>query len=508
MLTYSRSFAVLRHKHITLKKTPSLPTTRHWYEASDIHSGFRQLISSYEPLDESFVAAWNEKSNPATRNGSDNSQLNDEAYSALQRTFLALQNLQDRLARPLAFLARSTSTILSPQGTGQAYEDVLTPTPSSALPTYYQQTSTNPTKVEPEDAASSSPFSSTPVVEDTDPEPTAIQKADLLITQQWLRLIVWRKSEQRKLLSWDSSHESMNVAFPFEITRRTVAILQSLPSTAVEVHGMGIFEKIFRIGVSYVDTLSAHDLAGRGNIGTDILSPGRRGFTIDPLEFLVKTLSATPQSRAKFAEELASYAGRLPGGLKVTISPHPNLYPAPWQPTPQPYAVGAPSAITTGAILGEVTDEDEAGQQASQSSLMGAQGMSITTGQPMQYSHGYDVAMISPAVTGGFGDPAPPGLGSGVLWQAPPILTTTNWAVQSSNSVPPSAGFAFGQQVPLPAVGFPYESYNGENLAASGGAAYPAYPSQTMNTTPMGQPNINETTRKRGWDSIGNWQAQ
>jgi hypothetical protein len=508
LLTCGRSFAILRYKHITFKRTPSLPTTRHWYEAPDIHSGFRQLISSYEPLDESFVAAWNEKSNPATRNGGDNSALDDEAYRALQKTFLTLQNLQDRLARPLAFLTRSTSTITSPQGTAQAYEDVLTPTPNSSLPTYYQQPSTTSTKAGSGDVASSSPFSSTPVAEDTDPEPTAIQKADLLITQQWLRLIVWRKAEQRKLLSWHASHESMNVAFPFDIARQTVAILESLPSMAVEVHGMGIYEKIFKIGVSYVDTLSAHDLAGRGNIGTDLLSPGRRGFAIDPLEFLVKTLSATPNSRTKFAEELAAYAGRLPGGLKLALSPQPNLYPAPWQPTGQPYAIGAPSTAATGTIIGEVTDENEADQQASQPGLSATQGMPITTGQPMQYNSGYDVAMISPTVTGGFGDAGPPGLGSGVLWQAPPILTTTNWAVNPSSSESSSTGFAFGQHAHLPPVGFPYGSYNGENLAASGNAAYPAYSSsQGMNTTPMGQQNIHEANRKRGWDSIGNWQA-
>ncbi len=35
---------------------------------------------------------------------------------------------------------------------------------------------------------------------------------------------------------------------PLAIARRTAGVLQNLPSTAVEVHGMGIFEKIFEIG--------------------------------------------------------------------------------------------------------------------------------------------------------------------------------------------------------------------------------------------------------------------
>lgn len=501
----SRSFAILRYKHITFKKTPSLPSTRHWYEAPDIHSGFRQLISSYEPLDESFVTAWNEKSNPATRNDSSNPNIDDAAYRALQTTFFALQNLQDRLSRPLAFLTRSTVTTSSSEGTAQTYPDVLAPALTAVPPSYFQPDPTStPTKKEPGTDPSGFPFLSTPLAEDTDPDPTAIQKADLLITQQWLRLIVWRKSEQRKLLSWNAQHESMNVAFPFDIARQTVAILQSLPSTAVEVHGMGIFEKIFKIGVSYVDTLSAHDVAGRGNLGVGVLSPGRRGFAIDPLEFLVKTLSATPNSRTQFAEELTAYAGRRPGGMKLALSPQPNMYPVPWQPPAAQYAISDVSGAATGTVIGEVTDEDEADQQLSQSNLSDATQITITTDQPMDYTNDYDVGLMSPGVMSGFGDPVPPGLSSGMVWQPPMINHQQGWSVNPASGEPSPTGFSFANTGLAPA-GFPYATYNGENLAT--GPAYPSYP-PARGTDTTSQESIGGS-RKRGWDSLGsgNWQA-
>jgi hypothetical protein len=179
---------------------------------------------------------------------------------------------------------------------------------------------------------------------DTDPDPTAIQKADLLITQQWLRLIVWQSSFRQNLLSWASAHESMHFAFPLAIARRTAAVLASLPPRAIEVHGMGIFEKIFEIGSWCFNVLNAcdrtstpsdsvgsrtptlrgfdfgFDFIGEGDVG--LLGSGRAGVAaIDPLELFVRTLSASPNSRTQFADRLLLFAQDRPAGMKMALSP-------------------------------------------------------------------------------------------------------------------------------------------------------------------------------------------
>ncbi|ROW03956.1 hypothetical protein VSDG_00961 [Cytospora chrysosperma] len=294
-----RSFAILRNKPITFKKTPSLPTTRHTYESPDIHTGFLQLVSSYTPLDESFVSAWNDGSDPRVS----------------ATTYLALQNL---LAQPPSFLQRSRAT-----------------TPSDDSSPGFTATVT----------AAPSPSGSAEEADEEiiQSEPTAIQKADLLITQQWLRLIVWQASFRQSLLSWTAPHEGMHFAFPLAIARSTASVLQSLPSSAVEVHGMGIFEKIFEIGTWCMNVLGAIDRAsaagtpisglgslGEGVMGMDflpgsidlgVLGVSRKGATIDPLEFFVRTLSATPNSRTQFAERLLMFAQERPGGMRMALTP-------------------------------------------------------------------------------------------------------------------------------------------------------------------------------------------
>ncbi|KAJ4404437.1 hypothetical protein N0V82_010500 [Gnomoniopsis sp. IMI 355080] len=289
-----RSFAILRNKPITFKKTPSLPTTRHAYESPDIHTGFLQLVSSYTPLDESFVTAWNEGSDPGVSS----------------TTYLALQNL---LAHPPSFLQRSRAS-----------------TPSSdSLPTYSAPVTAAPSVNGSDDAADEEIVQS---------EPTAIQKADLLITQQWLRLIVWQSSFRQTLLSWTAPHESMHFAFPLAIARSTANVLRGLPSSAVEVHGMGIFEKIFEIATWCMNVLGAIDRASatgtpisgiRGTMGMDFVGTGdlgvlgvsRKGVAIDPLEFFVRTLSATPNSRTQFADRLLMFAQERPGGMRMALTP-------------------------------------------------------------------------------------------------------------------------------------------------------------------------------------------
>lgn len=509
-----------------------MPRTRHSYEAPDIHSGFRQLISSYVPLDDSFVAAWNDSSDP----------------SVSATTYLALQDI---LSRPPAFLTRSRATTPSSEGTARSLQDIITPSSTSVPTSLFHSAQTNtPTKLEP-DADTGFPFST--VTEDTDPDPTAIQKADLLITQQWLRLIVWRSSEQRHLLSWSSPHESMDIAFPLEIARSTVSILESLPSTAVEVHGMGIFEKIFKIGVAYIDALSACDSAGptmgrRLGLGMDfasgdldVLGIGRRGFTIDPLEFFVKTLSATPNSRTQFAEQLIVHASQRPGGMKLALSPPPRMFAAPlhlpgvgvapphWNAPPVGPQMG-------GSVLGEVAEEDDdIDPAAGRNKRSRTSAMPVMTGQqsvmqPAEYGGGeFDVGLLSPGVSDpGFGGGgAIPGLTSGSMWQPMMQGTTGNWGGGPGEGgvVAPMDAFSFGPTMTSEEFAYAAFGADGNGNQIGGGmdanAGYHRYQQHqsapgTEPTTPSaegsGQGHYmaglqdDGQGRKRAWDGgLGTW---
>ncbi len=67
-----------------------------------------------------------------------------------------------------------------------------------------------------------------------------IQQADLLISRQWLKTMVWQLCVTKGLLSSSSKDESMSFHYPVSIARDVVVVSKSLSKEAFEPHGVGI----------------------------------------------------------------------------------------------------------------------------------------------------------------------------------------------------------------------------------------------------------------------------
>ncbi|KAF8854827.1 hypothetical protein BDZ45DRAFT_539264, partial [Acephala macrosclerotiorum] len=89
-------------------------------------------------------------------------------------------------------------------------------------------------------------------------ERTEIQQADLLVSRQWLKTMVWQLCVSNGLLSSASTNESMSFNYPVTIARDVVLVSRLLPPKAFEANGIGILEKVFDIGCSLADVLSLH----------------------------------------------------------------------------------------------------------------------------------------------------------------------------------------------------------------------------------------------------------
>jgi hypothetical protein len=84
---------------------------------------------------------------------------------------------------------------------------------------------------------------------------TEIQQADLLVSRQWLKTIVWQLCVSKGLLSSSPTHECMSFHYPVTIARDVVFVSQLLPTKAFEANGIGILEKVYDIGWSLADIL-------------------------------------------------------------------------------------------------------------------------------------------------------------------------------------------------------------------------------------------------------------
>jgi hypothetical protein len=69
---------------------------------------------------------------------------------------------------------------------------------------------------------------------------TDIQKADILIAQQWLRLVFWQLSMRQGLLSSTSEDPTLSYQFPCVIAKSLCIALGEISMAAVFIHGMAI----------------------------------------------------------------------------------------------------------------------------------------------------------------------------------------------------------------------------------------------------------------------------
>ncbi|KAK2596618.1 hypothetical protein QQS21_006294 [Conoideocrella luteorostrata] len=87
-------------------------------------------------------------------------------------------------------------------------------------------------------------------------ERNANQQADLLLSREWLKIVVWQLCVSKTLLRSSSPVESMSLRFPVSVARNVVVTTSLLPNAALEANGVGILEKIFDVGCSLADVLS------------------------------------------------------------------------------------------------------------------------------------------------------------------------------------------------------------------------------------------------------------
>ncbi|KAJ5897098.1 uncharacterized protein N7473_006497 [Penicillium subrubescens] len=66
------------------------------------------------------------------------------------------------------------------------------------------------------------------------------QKADILVTQHWLDLMLWRAALQQGLLTNKAGSRSRTFSYPEEIALSLLQTLTSISKESVEVHGLGI----------------------------------------------------------------------------------------------------------------------------------------------------------------------------------------------------------------------------------------------------------------------------
>lgn len=84
-----------------------------------------------------------------------------------------------------------------------------------------------------------------------------VQQADLIITRQWLRTLTWQMATSNALLSSDADQldDGLSLSLPLRLSTQVKDFLGMVSNDAIEVHGIGIMEKLFEITTTIADVV-------------------------------------------------------------------------------------------------------------------------------------------------------------------------------------------------------------------------------------------------------------
>ncbi|KAF4454290.1 hypothetical protein F53441_3164 [Fusarium austroafricanum] len=89
-----------------------------------------------------------------------------------------------------------------------------------------------------------------------------VQRADIVVTDSWLRVVLWKAAIPHIDANTDPNDQSLSVSFPMSVARDLLAKLTTLSSCALETHGPGMMSKLFEVANSVADVIiCAPDLA-------------------------------------------------------------------------------------------------------------------------------------------------------------------------------------------------------------------------------------------------------
>lgn len=69
---------------------------------------------------------------------------------------------------------------------------------------------------------------------------TKVQQADFLITQQWMRIMVWKMSIFHIKLTVNADDENLSICFPERVAQIVLMYLNNLSRNVIEAHGIGM----------------------------------------------------------------------------------------------------------------------------------------------------------------------------------------------------------------------------------------------------------------------------
>ncbi|KAL3484728.1 putative C6 finger domain protein [Aspergillus germanicus] len=161
--------------------------------------------------------------------------------------------------------------------------------------------------------------------------------ADLRVSQQWLRTMIWQLATSSGFLSSAPSHPCLGFAYPLQIARDLSLATWKLSKESMETHGVGLVEKMFEITCTLTDVMACMSPTGIRSSSFD-LGPQ------DYLKHLCTLIRALPGGETKFLSLLLAKIGQTLPSMLSLVTRHLGL-PVQDAISPKEVDIGSPISL-------------------------------------------------------------------------------------------------------------------------------------------------------------------
>ena len=128
------------------------------------------------------------------------------------------------------------------------------------------------------------------------------QKANLRVTQLWLRVIIWQLRLRLGYLAEESYQLSLTFRYPIEVAKDVMLSTRDLPIDSFRVHGVGLTEKLFDIASALIDVLARIPLTSSSPRGLAMGS-----LPEDDLLYLRRLITKLPRGTTMYDDLLEKH---------------------------------------------------------------------------------------------------------------------------------------------------------------------------------------------------------
>ncbi|KAF8451726.1 hypothetical protein BDZ91DRAFT_750205 [Kalaharituber pfeilii] len=294
-------------------------------EDEAVLSNFVTLATLFQNMDDKFVSLWNQFSDISelVEPSGDIDPSVDEVPQILMDKLTFSSSWVEELHRQLETIgARAMAANKEYEEEAQESEDNL----GIQMPYHFNQFDA-PARVDESQPFCASPYTSAP----SKPASTSstsstssfipIQKADILVSRQWLHLIIWRLSvfkigrlrmknrnkarpRTNSVACRDDPEDDVHgLTFPVKVAKDVLEITAKLSVEALEAHGIGMQEKLFDIGCSLARVIRGV----RGNGSQVRAAVPKTSFEVTRTQYLheiVKVLSELRGGKSRFFQDI------------------------------------------------------------------------------------------------------------------------------------------------------------------------------------------------------------